>query len=307
QQQQQQQLAGAALHRPESPARGQVYRGRVLRNAAGSRSAGGVRGGNNIPGYLRDKKPHTELLDDLCARNGLCTPSYQVQSHELLDTVTGAKSNWFLGRVTLANVGNSGPRQYSAFRFTQTTEEARVAAAESALLQLAQPAATVLPDPGQAFVAQNFNAVPLTAALPLAQSPVPQQQQQQQSPLRCLSSSSCRAAAAAATARLGASADPYQFPAAAAYQPPPTPIYPAASAAAMDPNSAAAFFAAAAAAAAANGHQQHPPASVHMLPFQHHQQQQHHQSAVAASGFVNPAALSAMLAAGSDIYTHYVN
>uniref|UniRef100_A0A1I8IFE5 RRM domain-containing protein n=1 Tax=Macrostomum lignano TaxID=282301 RepID=A0A1I8IFE5_9PLAT len=114
--------------------------------------AGGVRGGNNIPGYLRDKKPHTELLDDLCARNGLCTPSYQVQSHELLDTVTGAKSNWFLGRVTLANVGNSGPRQYSAFRFTQTTEEARVAAAESALLQLAQPAATVLPDPGQAFV-----------------------------------------------------------------------------------------------------------------------------------------------------------
>uniref|UniRef100_A0A1I8JEA4 DRBM domain-containing protein n=1 Tax=Macrostomum lignano TaxID=282301 RepID=A0A1I8JEA4_9PLAT len=85
-----------------------------------------------------------QLLEELCARNGLGSPSYQVQSQELLEPSTGAQSSWFLGRVTLSGShgGAIPPRQFSAFRFTQTTEEARSAAAEAALMQLYQlPAA----------------------------------------------------------------------------------------------------------------------------------------------------------------------
>uniref|UniRef100_A0A1I8FC58 DRBM domain-containing protein n=1 Tax=Macrostomum lignano TaxID=282301 RepID=A0A1I8FC58_9PLAT len=68
-----------------------------------------------------------QLLEELCARNGLGSPSYQVQSQELLEPSTGRRAAGFLA---------------GAFRFTQTTEEARSAAAEAALMQLYQlPAA----------------------------------------------------------------------------------------------------------------------------------------------------------------------
>uniref|UniRef100_A0A1I8FVV5 DRBM domain-containing protein n=1 Tax=Macrostomum lignano TaxID=282301 RepID=A0A1I8FVV5_9PLAT len=81
-----------------------------------------------------------QLLEELCARNGLGSPSYQVQSQELLEPSTGAQSSWFLAGGS--HGGAIPPRQFSAFRFTQTTEEARSAAAEAALMQLYQlPAA----------------------------------------------------------------------------------------------------------------------------------------------------------------------
>uniref|UniRef100_A0A1I8FKA0 Ovule protein n=1 Tax=Macrostomum lignano TaxID=282301 RepID=A0A1I8FKA0_9PLAT len=53
---------------------------------------------NNSGGYHRDKRTNLEILDEISTQNGLGSPSYQVQCHELLETNTGVKSNWFLGK-----------------------------------------------------------------------------------------------------------------------------------------------------------------------------------------------------------------
>ncbi|KAH9500528.1 APOB1 complementation factor [Bulinus truncatus] len=113
-----------------------AVRGGRGRGAAGSRGAGGSR--SYLPALMRGsyRRNPVEVLEEMCQKNHWGLPVYQLHSAIQRETTTNTDSQFFLFKVTIPALAS---QTIQPNKLCRTVEEAKVFAAEFALLHLGIP------------------------------------------------------------------------------------------------------------------------------------------------------------------------